>query len=93
MLFLKALRGVTLLVRVACYLSIGCLVAFFPLIHAAEAAIYPFWKIGFLRDHISIQDSLPYFFLPAMVCAFAQMLDSFLSRRISGTQEPAAEGN
>jgi len=63
MFLLKVLRGMTLLAAMACYLAIACIVVYFPLIHAAETVIYPFWRWSHLVDHMAIKGSLPYFFL------------------------------
>lgn len=91
MVLLKALRGMTRVATMACYLAIGCLVAFFPLIHAAKAVIYPYFRWSPLVEHMVIEDSLPYFFLLAMVGACMQLVGSFVSRKISRKELAAAE--
>jgi len=93
MFLLKVLRGMALLAAMACYLAIACIVVYFPLIHAAEAVIYPFWRWSHLVNHMAIKDSLPYFFLLAIVCTFAQAFGSFFSRRISRKARAVAETN
>ena len=78
---MRALQKLTRAAKIVCYVALGGLIVYFPFGYLGEALIYPIWKWAPLLERMAIKDSMPYLFVLAVVCAFLQVFDSFLSRR------------
>jgi len=78
---LRALLALTRTAKILCYIALGGFVVYFPLGYLGEAVIYPKWNWAPLVDRLAIKDSTFYLFVLAMLCAFLQGIDGFLSRR------------
>ena len=81
MFIVRALQKLTRAAKIVCYVALGGLIVYFPFGYLGEALIYPIWKWAPLLERMAIKDSMPYLFVLAVVCAFLQVFDSFLSRR------------
>jgi hypothetical protein len=88
----SALQKLTRAVMVVFYIALGGFIAYFPLGYVGEVVIYPMWEWAPLLERMAIKDSIPYLFVLAIMCAFLQMFDSFLSRWTGERQDPADAG-
>jgi hypothetical protein len=67
-----------------CFIALACLVIYFPFVHMGEILIYPFWRWPGFVNRLTVEDGLTYLFLTALLCSMLQILESSVSRLISG---------
>ena len=78
----RVLHKTVWLAIMACYAALACFVIYFPIVYLGEMAIYPPWKWSPLIKHMTMQDSLPFLFLIAILCAAMQSVDAYFRRRL-----------
>ncbi len=68
---------------IMCYAALAGLTFFLIFAYAGVTLIFPIWRKYPFTDHMSMEDSLPYFCIISIVCAAIQMVNSVLGRVIS----------
>ena len=86
-LVVRILHKISQLGVILCYVTLVCLVAYFPLVYMGEILIYPFWRWGPFVNRITIEGGLAYLFLIAVLCTVFQIFSNFLSYKLLGKRQ------